>query len=209
MKEKARGIDVSKWQGKIDWKEVKSSGVDFAILRAGVGSDYQIQDDGAFAYNAQECTRLGIPFGAYLYSYADSVKKAESEARHILRVIKGYRLAYPIYYDLEDAGTVGKCSNRAIAGIARAFCDITEGEGYFTGIYANRYWFSTRLTDPVFDRWVRWVAEYAKRTSYTGKYGMWQYSSGGKVPGIRGNVDMNICYEDYPSIIKKAGLNGF
>ena len=95
------GIDVSKFQGLIDWQEVKKH-IDFAIIRCGYGSNLESQDDPYFKRNADECTRLKIPFGVYLYSYATNEREALSEAEHVLRLVKDYQMAYPVYYDLED-----------------------------------------------------------------------------------------------------------
>jgi GH25 family lysozyme M1 (1,4-beta-N-acetylmuramidase) len=195
-----KGIDVSYANGVVDWDTVKNH-IDFAILRCGYGQDKASQDDSQFARNISECERLGIPFGVYLYSYADSIEKAQSEAQHVLRLIKGHKLAYPVYYDLEDAGTTGKCSNGTIAAIAKTFCDAIEAAGYWVGIYANLSWWNNKLTDKVFDKWVRWVAQYNSTCDYKGTYGMWQYTSSGSVPGINGRVDMDYCYDNYPSKI--------
>ena len=99
----AQGIDVSYRQGDIDWEKVKNSGqVDFAIIRCGFGMNETKQDDSKWKYNSSECERLGIPYGVYLYSYADTVAKAKSEANHVIRLIKGKKLSYPIYYDMEE-----------------------------------------------------------------------------------------------------------
>ena len=194
-----KGIDVSTYQGTINWDKVKADGVQYAILRCGYGSDLTYQDDGKFKFNAKECERLGIPYGVYIYSYANNIEKACSEADHVLRVIKGCKLDYPVFYDLEDAGTTGKCSKDLIAKIAEAFCNRIEKYGYKVGIYANLNWFNNLLTDSVFDKWDKWVAQYNKECTYKGKYTMWQYTSSGKVDGINGNVDMNYCYVDYLS----------
>ena len=196
-----KGIDVSSWQKNIDWEKVKADGIGFAILRCGYGQDIKSQDDNTFKRNADECTRLGIPFGVYLYSYAINTQSAESEADHVLRLIKGYKLDYPVFYDLEDEKTTGKCSNKLIADMSEVFCKKIEDAGYKVGIYANLYWFNNKLTDTRFNQWDRWVAQYNKECQYKGEYTMWQYSSSGKVNGISGNVDMNYCYVDYPSII--------
>lgn len=196
-----KGIDVSSWQGVIDWNKVKASGIDYAILRVGYGDDIPSQDDKYFRRNADECTRLGIPFGVYIYSYATSVAQAKSEAEHTLRLIKGYKLDYPVYYDLEDGPTTGTLSNAAIANLAKNYCDIIEAAGYWVGIYANKYWFTNKLTDSVFNNWVKWVAQYASSCTYAGSYDMWQYASDGQVPGVNGNCDVNYCYKDYPSLI--------
>ena len=197
-----RGIDVSHHQGVIDWNKVKSQ-IDYAILSIGYGDNISSQDDKQFHRNAKECTKLGIPFGVYIYSYATSTVQAKSEADHVLRLLKGYKLDYPVYYDLEDAGTTGKCSNKLIADMAEVFCNAIEKAGYWAGIYANTSWFNNKLTDSRFNKWVKWVAQYNTTCTYTDKHGMWQYASDGRVNGISSNVDMNYCYVDYPSLINK------
>lgn len=191
-------IDVSEHQGKIDWEKVMYH-IDGAILRCGYGSDYEDQDDEQFKRNADECTRLGIPFGVYLYSYADSIEKAKSEAAHALRLIKGYKLAYPVYLDLEESGTADGAVERAIV-----FGDIIEKAGYWCGIYANLYWWEMILKKGL-ERFTKWVAQYNSKCEYTGtNLDIWQYTSKGNVPGINGNVDMNECYRDFPAEILKG-----
>lgn len=202
------GIDVSQYQGVIDWQEAKKH-IDFAILRCGYGQDLPGQDDKQFKRNADECTRLDIPFGVYLYSYAKNTADARGEAQHVLRLIKGYKLKYPVYYDLEDEGTTGKQSNQTIAAIAKTFADVLEENNYFVGMYASLYWWKTKLTDPIFVRYTKWIANYASELNYDGTYDMWQYSSTGFVPGIEGDVDLNYCYADFPAIIVGLGFNGF
>lgn len=195
------GIDVSVYQGNIDWERVKATGIDFAIIRCGYGSDIAKQDDSKFKRNADECTRLGIPFGVYLYSYANTIEKAVSEAEHVLRLIKGYKLSYPVFYDLEDANTTQKCSAKAIADIAEKFCEIICNAGFYFAVYANKYWFESVLTDKRFCTWDRWVAQYNDKLTYEKEHTMWQYTSQGRVDGIEGKVDMNYCYVDYPAKI--------
>ena len=203
---KLKGIDVSHHQGKIDWDKVKSQ-IDYAILSVGYGDNITSQDDKQFHRNAKECTRLGIPFGVYIYSYATSIAQAKSEADHVLRLIKGYKLDYPVYLDLEDGPTTGKCSNKLIADMAEVFCNAIEKAGYWAGIYANTSWFTNKLTDSRFNKWVKWVAQYNTTCTYKSKHDMWQYSSSGKINGISGNVDMNYCYFDYPGLINsKANI---
>lgn len=191
-----KGIDVSTFQKVIDWDKVKPQ-IDYAIIRVGFGNDIVKQDDAYFKRNADECTRLGIPFGVYLYSYADTEAKAKSEAAHVLRLLKGYKLTYPVYYDLEDAKTTGKCSNAQILQFAKLFCAAVEAAGYQTGIYANAHWLRTKLTDAWYATKSVWVALYNKTCTYKGKYDMWQYTSSGKMDGIKGRVDMNYCYTEY------------
>lgn len=191
-------IDVSEHQGKIDWEKARYH-IDGAILRCGYGTDCEEQDDEQFKRNADECTRLGIPFGVYLYSYAKTVKAAQYEADHVLRLIKPYKLSYPVYLDLEESNTADGAVERAIV-----FGDIIEEAGYWCGIYANLYWWEKILKDGL-ERFTKWVAQYYSKCEYTGSnLDIWQYTSKGNVPGISGSVDMNECYRDFPAEI----LNG-
>ena len=188
----AYGIDVSEHQGTIDWSKVKANGVDYAIVRCGYGQDYESQDDKYWKINADACVKYGIPFSTYLYSYADTVEKAKSEAKHVLRLIKGYDLSYPVYYDLEESSIRNKLTSTEIADVAQAFCDTIEAAGYEVAIYANTDWFTNYLTDSRFNQWDKWVAQYNTICTYAGKYSMWQCSSQGSVSGINGYVDLNI-----------------
>lgn len=202
------GIDVSQYQGLINWDVVKDH-IDFAIIRCGFGQDLPGQDDKLFKRNADECTRLNIPFGIYLYSYAKNAADAKGEAKHVMRLIKNYKMAYPIYYDLEDENTTGKQTNEVIANIAKTFAEELEKNGYYVGMYASLYWWKTKLTDPIFNKYTRWVANYAAELNFDKEYDMWQYSSTGWVEGISTIVDLNYCYKNFPKIIKAAGKNNF
>ena len=200
-----RGIDVSSHQGVIDWDVVKGN-IDYAIIRCGYGANRESQDDIYFKRNADECTRLGIPFGVYLYSYADNIDWSNSEVEHVLRLVKGYKLEYPIYYDIEDK-VQANLSNDALTDIIVNFCDKLEQNGYYVGVYANLNWWNTKLNSERLNAYAKWVARYNSTLGYDA--GMWQYTSSGTISGINGNVDMDYCYVDYPEAIKKAGLNGF
>lgn len=187
-------IDVSEHQGVIDWEKVMPH-IDGAILRCGYGGDYEDQDDEQFKRNADECTRLGIPFGVYIYSYAKSIQAAQYEADHVLRLIKGYKLSYPVYLDLEQSGTEYGAVERA-----NVFGDIIEDAGYWCGVYANLNWWENYL--PGLDRFTKWVAQYNRVCEYTGSnLDIWQYTDKGNLIGIKGNVDMNYCYRDFPAEI--------
>ena len=194
-------IDVSEHQGQINWDQVKTTGVDGAILRCGFGDNISSQDDKQWKRNADECTRLGIPFGVYIYSYATSMAQAESEAQHVLRLVKGYKLSYPVYLDLEQSGTESVAVERG-----KRFGDIIEAAGYWCGIYANLNWWNNYL--PGLDRFTKWIAQYNSSCDYTGaNKDIWQYSSTGRVAGINGNVDMNECYRDFPTEICGGASN--
>ena len=186
------GIDVSEHQGVIDWSKAKAAGVDYAIVRCGYGQDQADQDDDYWYTNANACVQYGIPFGTYLYSYADTVAKARSEAQHVLRLVRGYNLSYPIYYDLEESTVRNKLNTTEIANIAQAFCDVIEDAGYEVAIYANTDWFTNYLTNSKFNQWDKWVAQYNTVCTYKGDYSMWQCSSQGRVNGVTGYVDVNI-----------------
>ena len=190
------GVDVSEHQGYIDWSQVRSSGVTYAILRCGYGSDYSNQDDKQFLRNVQECQRYGIPFGVYLYSYATDNAMAQSEAEHTLRLLREaglspYSLSYPVYYDMEDENQQGKLGSAALGSIASTYCNAIAAAGYTPGVYANTNWWTNRLTDSAFSSWPRWVAQYNYKCTYSGKYGMWQADSNTLINGIAGGVDIN------------------
>lgn len=191
----ARGIDVSQFQGTIDWEKVKAAGVDYAIIRCGYGDNYTSQDDPQWARNVSECERLGIPYGVYIYSYAMSTTAAQSEAQHVLRLLKGHNPTYPVYLDMEnESGSYnqGSLSAKTLGDIAATFCNAVSSAGYEVGIYANTNWFTNKLTDSRFNQWSRWVAQYNTTCTYTGSYTMWQCSSQGRVNGISGYVDLNL-----------------
>ena len=181
------GIDVSEHQGKIDWEKVKESGVDFVILRCGYGMNLTDQDDKFWERNVSECERLGIPYGVYIYSYATNTERALSEAQHVLRLINGHNLSYPVYFDMEDKSTLGS----DLGEIAQTFCSTIEKAGYAVGVYANLDWWNNYLTDVRFSQWHRWVAQYNSTCQYSGEYAIWQYTASGRVSGISSDVDMN------------------
>lgn len=187
-------VDVSTWQGKINWEEAKKH-VDGAIIRCGFGDDIGSQDDEQFLRNISECERLGIPHGVYLYSYATDEAHMQSEVNHILRLIKGRKLQFPVYVDLEDK----RLRPYFNADLFIRMGDQIEKAGYWFGVYANLDWFRNTIGNSL-DRFTRWVAQY--NDSFDSYGDMWQYTSQGTVPGIgSGNVDMNECYRDFPKEI--------
>lgn len=197
-----RGIDISRYQGTPDFAKLKNE-VDFVIIQAGFGR-YSSQKDAQFERNYAECKKHGIPVGAYWFSYASSQTDAMYEAVACNDVIKGKQFEYPIYFDIEgnacDYNTSEKC---------KYFCNELEKRGWFTGIYISRSPAQQFLDDYCRKNYALWLAEYDSSLNWTGPVGIWQYSSTGRYNGINGDVDSNYCYVDYPTIIKKAGLNGF
>ena len=189
----ARGIDVSNFQGTIDWNQAKAAGIEFAILK--VGPVYG-KPDSTFERNATECERLGIPYGVYYYSYARSVADANKEADRTLAWLGGHYPSLPIYYDLEDNYILQdpNFSKDKLAQIAQTFCNRMEAVGFKSGIYANLNWFNNYLNSPSLNGYDHWVAQYNWRCDYAGSYSFWQYSSRGNVPGVSGSCDMNYCF---------------
>ena len=204
---KKNGIDVSEHQGAIDWERVKASGVDFAILRVGYGK-FATQKDKQFETNYKNAKSVGMPVGAYWYSYATTPEEAKQEVQVCLEILKNKQFEYPIYFDLEEQSAFATGKSNCTAMI-RAFCEILENAGYFAGLYMSRSPFCSFTEDNIRSRYALWLAEYGSRLNYSGSVGMWQKSSTGKIDGISGNVDLNECYFDYPKIIKDKSLNGF
>ena len=205
--EDMKGIDVSVHNGNIDWNKVKADGIEFAILRAGFGR-LEKQRDEKFEQNYAGAKAAGIPVGAYWYSYAMDEDEARLEADVFLKVIKGKQFEMPVYFDLEEKKQfdLGK---EKVSAIMRAFLERVESAGYFTGLYGSASSLTTHTADDIKTHYTIWLAHWVDKTNYSGAYGIWQYSEKGKVDGINGNVDLDICYKDFPTIIKGKGLNGW
>ena len=205
--EEMKGIDVSVHNGDIDWGKVKADGIGFAILRAGYGR-LASQKDEKFEQNYAGAKAAGIPAGAYWYSYAMTPEEAELEADVFLSVIRGKQFEMPVYFDLEEKKQfdLGK---EQVSAIMRAFLKKVEGAGYFVGLYGSASSLTTHTADDIKSWYTIWLAHWVDQTNYSGAYGIWQHSEKGKVAGINGNVDLDICYKDFPTTIKSKGLNGW
>lgn len=202
-----RGIDISKWNSLINWKKVKADGVDFLMIREGYGKKNPNQIDKRFKENYNGAKAAGIPVGVYHYSYADSVADAKAEAEFCLENIKGMQLEYPVVFDLEDKEQL-KLNNRQRTDIVKAFCETIENAGYYSMIYCNLNWYNNYLIKDELKQYDLWIAQWGVAKPSV-NCGIWQYSDCGKIDGINGNVDLNVSYKDYPSIMKSKGLNGF
>lgn len=217
-----KGIDVSHYQGTIDWAKVKAAGYEFAMIKATFGWDNDKQIDSQMHNNAKGCEANGVSFGFYHYSYAECPEDAKKEALFFLKHVAGYKTTMPVAFDFEEAFQIGGKDSKGVPhtgytpekqlAIIDAFLGEIEKAGYFGMLYMSKSALQ-RLYDYAPDRigkYAVWVAHVdVAVTSYTGKYGIWQYSWKGSVSGITVPVDMNIGYVDYPTIIKKAGLNGW
>lgn len=192
-----KGIDVSHYQGNINWEKVKPQ-IDFAILRMGLGDDIPSQDDKQFERNYAECVRLGIPFAVYFFSYAVNKAKVQTEIAHIKRLLNGKKINAPVYIDVENTKGLDwrKISNAELLGIMQEYNAQLSALGFKMGIYSSRsaFW-NEKMTDKWYDNISRWVAEYGDKVhDFNRTYDIWQHTSKGSVDGIDGNVDMNIMY---------------
>lgn len=199
-----KGIDVSASNGFINWELVKNSGIDFAIIRIGYGDNISSQHDKRAIRNMDECTRLGIPFGCYIYSYALNKANVISEVEHMLEMIKGYNPTLGLYFDMEDADGYKKKHDMnpyTHKDTLNHFCELWLSEmkkrGHNdAGIYANYDYFKNVLNYGELSMLGKiWLAHWSGNSPYKPCY-MWQYTSSGKVPGINGRVDMNYLYDD-------------
>lgn len=194
------GIDVSKWNGEIDWDKVKNAGVEFAIIRAGYRGSVtgSLVEDPYFHTNMKGAAASGIPVGVYFFTQAVNEVEAVEEASAVLRLVEEYQLTYPIYIDSEGAGGDGRADGldaEARTLVCEAFCRTISNAGYQAGVYASRSWLNHNLYTDRLQQYQTWLAEYRSVPLYQGYYQMWQYTSKGKIDGIKGNVDINIRYE--------------
>lgn len=180
---KCKGVDVSFYDHEIDWEAVKNDGISFALIRVyhkgeGAGKESGVDEDVYWEYNASECERLGIPYGAYCYSEARTVAEAEAEADAVIELLKGHTLSYPVYFDMEDPGLDDVANRTLLAQMANAFTTRMKAAGYQTGFYANLRWRNNFLTDPFFDSLDFWLAEWTHDDkpiyTYDGDFDIWQ-----------------------------------
>lgn len=213
------GIDVSKHNGTIDWSKVKAAGYDFAMIRLGwAGYAGPIVANGGldpmFEANIKGAQAAGVDVGVYVYSYCKTAAAAKIAAQETVELVMDSQLTYPIAFDFEESmyASMTKEENTAMC---EAFLSTAEKAGYYAMLYTFKSYaeYNLNMTDLAkYDFWLAHVGNNGATkisTSYSGPYGMWQYSWKGGIKGISGDVDLNYAYMDYPSIIKAAGLNGF
>lgn len=202
-----KGIDVSKWQGNVDFNAVAKSGIEFVIIRAGYGR-ISTQKDSKFDQNYCNAKAAGLKVGAYWYSYAADIEDAKREAAACLEVLQGKQFDFPIYYDIEENSQLTRGAEFC-SGIAHAFCEALEKAGYFAGIYSSKYHLENSFDAETVKRFAVWVAQWNDTCTYNSQYGIWQYSDKGRVIGIIGAVDLDEAVIDYSEIIVKGGFNGY
>ena len=195
-------IDVSTWQGSIDWKRVKAAGYGHAIIRAGFGREVS-QVDNRFEQNYKNAKAAGVVLGVYWYSYAVDKADAIREAKACLTVLNKRKLEMPVYFDMEES-SMTKLGKAKLTEMAKAFCEEIKKGGYRAGVYSNPNWFKNYLDYNALKKlYSIWLAQYYKEAQY--ECDVWQYSSSGKVDGISGSVDMNIIYNT--SVVKTEVVN--
>ena len=194
----ARGIDVSKFQGSIDWNAVKADGITFAIIRCGYrgyGSGALVEDS-TYRANIRGAINAGLKVGVYFYSQATNEAEAVEEASMVLSLVSGYSLPLGVYYDTEKvAGDTGRADTISAAqrtACAVAFCETIRNSGYSAGVYSYASWFYNSLNFANISKYNTWIAQYRDTLSFSYKYNIWQYTGSGHVNGISKPVDMNI-----------------
>jgi GH25 family lysozyme M1 (1,4-beta-N-acetylmuramidase) len=201
-----KGIDISKWQGVISadtFRKFKTQGVEFVIIRA-----YCNGKDKCFEGNYRNAKESGLPVGSYCYIYGKTIAEVRKEAENFLEAVKGKTFEYPLYLDIEDR-TLEKLGKSLLTDMCLTFCKTIEDAGYYCGIYANPAWFDGKLDKTKLVNYDKWLAHWTDKPKYGNEFGgMWQYGTE-VFNGFAGEIDVNISYRDYPSIIKNAGLNGF
>lgn len=209
------GIDISHHQGKVDFEKVKEAGIKFVILKAG-GSEYNKSTkqgkDNKFEDYYRDAKRAMLPVGAYYYAGNGFVHGASAgikDAGHFIRLLEGKKFEYPVFIDVEQP--IFNLHKDKVTEATIAFCTELEQAGYYVGIYASDLsGFKSKLHDEKLQHFDHWVARYnSTGPSYVKKYGIWQFSSTGRINGIKGNVDMDYAYKNYELAIKKAHLNGY
>lgn len=219
----AKGVDIGDHNGSIDFAKLKAAGIKFVMLKVGIGSDIRTQDDKQFEANVRKAEAAGLPWGAWLYSYAISKAEALSEVEHVKRLLKGKRPTLPVAIDMEDADKYkanrGAWTASVVNTVCKTFVDGIRAAGYYPMIYTGYYVIRDMLSADVVRSCDIWLAEwtaFGRGPDYTAdNLGLWQYGGdtnyheSNTIPGIAGAIDKNLAYKDYPTIIKNGGYNGW
>ena len=196
------GIDVSQWQGTVNWSKVKADGISFVFIRCSYTSlkSFNLHTDPKFKANVTAAAAAGLKVGVYHYSGATSATEAKKEADYVLKVIKPYKskITLPVMFDYEPGTRVTanykKTSKTTRTKYATTFCNAAKAAGYTSGVYCSTSWFPDYFNISSLSSYSNWDAHWATKNTYTGAYDFWQYSSKGKISGIGGSVDCNFWY---------------
>lgn len=214
-----KGVDISSLNGSVNMETIKKAGFDFVMIRCGYGSDIASQDDTQFESNVRKAEAAGMPWGAYLYSYALSEKDAKSEVEHVKRLLKDKKPTLPVAFDMEDGDGYkakhGGLNYQTINTVCKTFLDGIRKAGYYPMLYTGLYYLRDYISKEVADSVDIWLAQWYTKPDYTGdNLGMWQY--GGETNYLESNsiagvgvIDKDKAYKDYPTIIKQGGFNGW
>ena len=208
MKPIMRGVDLSHWNGVIDFNALKKHGVSFAILKAG-GDEGNFYRDSKYNHNYSLAKQAGVYVGAYYFVGRKFVNSSVglADAKHFISLIKGKVFDLPVIVDIEVTPTSAKAG---ATDAAIAFCRELEKNGFYAMIYASDIsGFKNRLNLSRLGSFDKWVARYGSQPVYTKDYGIWQYSSKGTFNGHKGYFDLNYAYKNYPEIMKRNHLNGY
>lgn len=209
-----KGIDISSYQGTVDFNRVKKDGCGFVIIKAGQGlREFDTFRKKAGYLYQPGAEKAGLDWGAYWWSDAVSAAEARQEAKAFVKALEGLRPTFPVYMDQEydsPCGQWGPGKGKQLrTDMVKAFLDTLLEAGYYGALYSSTDWLNNYVDDGQLAHYDKWVAQYAAKCTYPGAYGMWQYTGSGKVDGIAVPVDMNLCYQDYPGIIKAGGYNNW
>lgn len=201
------GIDVSSHQRQVDWAQVKQAGVEFAMIRTGFrgyGAAGVIVQDTYFEENISGALEAGLKVGVYFFSQATSEEEAVEEARQVLEWIEPYEITYPVVFDWEsipgDKARTDYVTPRTVNNCVKAFCSAVEEAGYIPMVYFNRNQAYQVMNLALLSGYEFWLASYGSTPAFDYTFHMWQYTSTGSVPGIEGDVDLNICMVEYPKV---------
>lgn len=201
------GIDVSRYQGDIDWQQV-AAGKQFAIVRAVSSSSSGVYVDPYFAKNVAGAHEAGLRVGVYYYTYARTEAAVINELDTLLAALEGLKLEYPVFVDVE-ASSLQSLGRTELTNLVRFAMDILDQKGWYPGFYTYTNFAQNYLNMAELAAYPLWIADYRGYVGYQGSFDMWQYSSTGRVNGISGNVDLDYSYKDFLPLIRAAGKNGY
>ena len=203
-----KGIDVSRYQGAIDWSSVAAAGQQFAIVRVGSTDNKGVYVDRYFRSNVDGAHAAGLKVGAYYYTYAKTRDAVIKELETFLTPLKAVKLEYPVFVDMEDS-SFADLSRTQVTELTRYAMDILYQNGLYGGYYTYTYFATNYIDTAALADYPLWIADYRGYVGYQGGYTMWQFSSTGQVNGITGNVDLDYSYVDFLPFIQQGGFNGY